>query len=995
MSKNIEQLTQKELEEKLIDQKQFRFVANNGAFNIASARDQLTDQVSAFDRSANENNHTVAALDRYDDFSALKISCDEYGEENGYGIAPKRNGDPVIYSNQESAAIEFLRDLRGFGLLADVVGSGKTYEAGVILSELAIQGKIESMLVVVPEQVYGAWIKVLEHDFGLGEGVLYRANMECSHCGHKIEDEFDETSENDTKKSNSPEYCPKCGERLCFENNIPQFRPGTRKPVRPVIVKMEDFARWSDVTSTLLFDVIVLDEAHNPCQVDGVYAEAMKLLSKMMKTKKEANSTFCILLSATPHSGNLENMFRLWYFIRCKGGNPDEFDLERVKRTTGYGQDERGEPTSEYEVEKKYYLEHVCHGAKTVMEFINIVKEETLTLETSTHYTPFVAHLQSKGMTLDGFKSLPRGERRNIIDAYLRQSPSVRQEVEKKVANEYHNGLLRSIMVRGKAVINKIKFVHNYYFYPATQTSGKIKSEYHDEPISINLSMLETDEAIEYSQGTKSVKDFAYATHGVKTQAESIAEILVSKIFNHTVDGKKFIKKNFSKYYQTQFMEVPDSLTDTTIVPFETEEKSSLKAKIEKTKEIIASHKNKRVLIFFDYELKKDELVYDEVERALKANRMLKDRVIVGTELNKKSIVELFHKKEDAILIIKSQAFTEGVNLQCCNVIINFQVSPDPLTMDQRVGRIFRLGQKDNVHVYSLADMHKLEGFALAYYSRIGLMSSNSGDATIIAGSNNECMRTVRCRVCGNVELLTNEEYARRKTNGELYCTMTSRCRELDPKGTLMQEISVYDFKCDACGRSFTRSVAKEGYECMSVNNDEKGIMCSNGEKGDREIYCSKICAMAHCSFFDSPEMKGKCPALEAYRKNKLISDADLMKCCDECTNASCMEKCKFNTGASAITSCRECRYSTCAPRPYAIEFNDDWEADCPNCSGNGTSHTLRPVVARTFATYLRKLWEFNYDGGSSFCDSLLDEASKVAEIKKILTLDDKPTDRR
>ena len=36
-----------------------------------------------------------------------------------------------------------------------------------------------------------------------------------------------------------------------------------------------------------------------------------------MATKKKANSTYCVLLSATPHSGNLEKMFRLWYFIRC------------------------------------------------------------------------------------------------------------------------------------------------------------------------------------------------------------------------------------------------------------------------------------------------------------------------------------------------------------------------------------------------------------------------------------------------------------------------------------------------------------------------------------------------------------------------------------------------------------------------------------------------------------------------------------------------------
>ncbi len=63
----------------------------------------------------------------------------------------------------------------------------------------------------------------------------------------------------------------------------------------------------------------------------------MKLLSLLMVTKKRANSTYCVLLSATPHSGNLDKMFRLWYFVRCKGGNPDDFDVKDDKdRTIDY-----------------------------------------------------------------------------------------------------------------------------------------------------------------------------------------------------------------------------------------------------------------------------------------------------------------------------------------------------------------------------------------------------------------------------------------------------------------------------------------------------------------------------------------------------------------------------------------------------------------------------------------------------------------------------------
>ena len=56
----------------------------------------------------------------------------------------------------------------------------------------------------------------------------------------------------------------------------------------------------------------------------------------------------------------------------------------------------------------------------------------------------------------------------------------------------------------------------------------------------------------------------------------------------------------------------------------------------------------------------------------------------------------------------------------------------------------------------------------------------------------------------------------------------------------------------------------------------------------------------------------------------------------------------------------------------------------CPSC-GKGT---LRPIVARTFATYIRAAWKYEFDGGKAFCDNLLAEANKVADIKAILAND-------
>ncbi|MDE7300994.1 MAG: DEAD/DEAH box helicase family protein, partial [Clostridia bacterium] len=265
------------------------------AFNMDSDKSKLNTKPARYTKEVAELCDAVEELDRHDDFSALRIDADNYKKKAGgkYGIAfdPAVHRDgKVIQPHQRKAAADFLKRLRGFGMLADVVGSGKTFEACVVLSELAVRGVVKSMLVVVPDQVYDAWKEGLEMFFGLGEGALKEVK---TLTDGDLEYEFD--------------------------------RAGRRSPTRPLLVKWVDFITWSasDVKD-VLFDVIVVDEAHHLCDQTGEDANAMKLLSLMMQKKKEAGKEYCLLLSATPHDGNLENMFPLWYFIYSKGGKPED-----------------------------------------------------------------------------------------------------------------------------------------------------------------------------------------------------------------------------------------------------------------------------------------------------------------------------------------------------------------------------------------------------------------------------------------------------------------------------------------------------------------------------------------------------------------------------------------------------------------------------------------------------------------------------------------------
>jgi superfamily II DNA/RNA helicase len=44
----------------------------------------------------------------------------------------------------------------------------------------------------------------------------------------------------------------------------------------------------------------------------------------------------------------------------------------------------------------------------------------------------------------------------------------------------------------------------------------------------------------------------------------------------------------------------------------------------------------------------------------------------------------------------------EGINLQFCNTLINYDLPWNPMRLEQRIGRIHRLGQLRDVYIYNL-----------------------------------------------------------------------------------------------------------------------------------------------------------------------------------------------------------------------------------------------------------------------------------------------------
>ncbi|QXE00411.1 DEAD/DEAH box helicase [Terribacillus sp. DMT04] len=88
---------------------------------------------------------------------------------------------------------------------------------------------------------------------------------------------------------------------------------------------------------------------------------------------------------------------------------------------------------------------------------------------------------------------------------------------------------------------------------------------------------------------------------------------------------------------------------------------------------------------------------------------------------------ELFEKH--AQVLIATEAGGEGINLQFCSNMINYDLPWNPMRLEQRIGRIHRFGQANDVQIYNFAVRDTLEAHILELlYKKINLFERVIGN---------------------------------------------------------------------------------------------------------------------------------------------------------------------------------------------------------------------------------------------------------------------------
>ena len=115
--------------------------------------------------------------------------------------------------------------------------------------------------------------------------------------------------------------------------------------------------------------------------------------------------------------------------------------------------------------------------------------------------------------------------------------------------------------------------------------------------------------------------------------------------------------------------------------------------------QIKRENRNEKIIIFTQY-LETLYFLKEELGKYYGADKIA---IIKGGPLEDKiASCESFWDENGTDFLISTSAGGEGINLQVCRILFNYDLPWNPMAVEQRIGRIHRYGQMETVQVYSL-----------------------------------------------------------------------------------------------------------------------------------------------------------------------------------------------------------------------------------------------------------------------------------------------------
>jgi hypothetical protein len=107
-----------------------------------------------------------------------------------------------------------------------------------------------------------------------------------------------------------------------------------------------------------------------------------------------------------------------------------------------------------------------------------------------------------------------------------------------------------------------------------------------------------------------------------------------------------------------------------------------------------------------------------------------------GAEFDKEAVVSGFRDDRNCRILVCTDVAAEGVDLQFCRLVVNYDLPWNPMRIEQRIGRIDRIGQQSKrILVWNFVHKDTINALILARLAkRIGIFESTLGETEEILG---------------------------------------------------------------------------------------------------------------------------------------------------------------------------------------------------------------------------------------------------------------------
>jgi len=175
-------------------------------------------------------------------------------------------------------------------------------------------------------------------------------------------------------------------------------------------------------------------------------------------------------------------------------------------------------------------------------------------------------------------------------------------------------------------------------------------------------------------------------------------------------------------------------------------------------------------------------------------------------------LIEKFKDAETFTILLSSEVGSEGLDMQFCDAMVNYDLPWNPMVVEQRIGRIDRFGQKSSrVHIYNLVVEDSIQvDIYQRLLDRIGIFKNCIGDLEAILDKDLE----------SNGKRNIQEWF--QSLEKELYCTRLTDQERQEKIDAIAKAIKIEDHNLEEISNGLTNTLTNDTYFRKAIGAIDK-----------------------------------------------------------------------------------------------------------------------------------------------------------------------------